>query len=96
MNDLQINPTVAATAIAILNLIGGFLKASPLIETRFVPLILCASGPVIVCLFDGWSRGNALLGVGVALSAIGVHQTALKNFEKPAGEPPRPPFDPKP
>lgn len=96
MNDLHINATVAATAIATLNLIGGFLKASPLIETRYVPLILCASGPVLVCLFDGWSRGNALLGVGVALSAIGVHQTALKNFEKPTVEPPPPPSEPKP
>ena len=88
MNEIEIDPRTAAVVIAVVNGIGAVLKRIPEVPNRFIPLILAAAGSVGMCMLTSWSQPNVINGIGLALAAVGIHQsTKLRKEYEPTKTP---------
>ena len=73
----------AGATIALLNVLGAYLKHSP-IPNRFIPAILPVAGAVAECVFKGaWSPVNVLNGVVAGMAAVGAHQLVKRKKTPP-------------
>ena len=96
MKEIQLNVAVAALVLSVLNALGAALKATPGFKNHYIPFVLAVLGGVAYPAIEGWSAINVMLGLGLALGAVGVHQVfqqgaSIKN-ELPIS---KPPSDPK-
>ena len=72
--NVQINLFVASVVTGLLNGIGAGLKATPRLPNHWIPVLLAVVGGPLYCIFEGWTRSNASIGVFLGLTAVGLHQ----------------------
>jgi hypothetical protein len=84
MNDIPFNLATATLVIGVLNAGGAAVKAIPWISNHYIPFILAALGSVMYSGIEGWTGLNAVIGVGLAWGAVGLHQTVrqVANIKK--------------
>jgi hypothetical protein len=75
VKDIQLNLAVAGLVIGVLNTLGAALKAIPWFQNHYIPFALSAFGGVMYPAIEGWTGLNVVLGIGLALGAVGLHQT---------------------
>lgn len=84
----------------LLNAVGAALKASPRIPNTSIPFMLAVLGGAGYSAMEGWTGPNFVLGVAVALGAVGAHQVVTQSKTIAAKEkddstpPPNPPTTP--
>ncbi len=74
MQEINLNLAVAALVVGILNALGAALKAIPWVANHYIPFFLAVAGAIAYPAIEGWSGLNVILGIGLALGAVGVHQ----------------------
>lgn len=71
---MNISLETAALVGGMLNAVGAALKASPRLPNTSIPFILAVLGGCGYSAMEGWNGPNFVIGVGVGLGAVGVHQ----------------------
>jgi hypothetical protein len=81
MKEITFNPAAVLFVGVILNTLGSLIKAIPWIQNHYIPFILAGAGAVAYPAVEGLSGINILLGVAVAIGAVGAHQTLVQGAE---------------
>lgn len=75
MKEIAINPLTAGLVLALLNALGACLKRIPRFENHYIPFALGLVGALAYAALEGWTGANVVVGLAVALGAVGAHQT---------------------
>lgn len=84
-------PGLVSTAILI---ILWAVRQGELLPAKYLPLVACATGVIIVSAIEGVTADSLILGLVCGAGATGFHQTAKQLRSDETSQPPQPPPDP--